>query len=151
MAQQPQMRCHGCKLHEFWLRAVWVLLKFWKGPATKWTWLGRDGPPGACFTAKHHSLVTYEGHGMAQQQHMRCHGCKLHEFWLRAVWVLGNFWQGPAKKWTWLCRDGPPGACFTSKHHSLVTYGGHGMVQQQQMRFHGCKLCGFWLRAGWVL
>ena len=118
MVQQQQMRCHGCKPHEFWLRFGWVLRKFWQRLAKKWTWLGRDGPPGACFTSKHHSLVTYGGHGMVQQQQMRCHGCKPHEFWLRAVWVVQKFWQGPAKQWTyWLGRDGPPGACFTTKHH----------------------------------
>jgi hypothetical protein len=50
------------------------------------------------------------------------------------------FLQDQAKEVTWLGTDGPPGACFTTKHHSLVTYGGRGMVQQQQKRYHGYKL-----------
>ena len=99
MVQQQQMRCHGCKLREFLPRAGWVLRKFWQGPAKKWTGIGRDdGPPGACFTKKHHPLVTYGGHGMVQKQQMRCHGCKPHEFWPRAGWMLRNFWQNPATK-----------------------------------------------------
>jgi hypothetical protein len=39
----------------------------------------------------------------------------------------------PKMYMTWLGPDGPTGACFATKHFSfsLVTYGVHGMVQQQ--------------------
>jgi hypothetical protein len=35
-------------------------------------WGDTDGPPGAGCTLKHHSLDPYGGHGMAQQQPIRC-------------------------------------------------------------------------------
>ena len=142
----------AANLMKFGSELVGCCRQFGQGPAKKWTWHGRDGPPGACFTSKHHSLVTYGGHGMVQQQQMRCHGRKQHELWLDGSgWMIQNDWQSQAKKWTWLGRDGPPGACFTAKHHPLVSYGGHGMVQKQQMRCHGCKPHEFWPRAGWML
>jgi hypothetical protein len=52
------------------------------GPKTDLAW-HRWSAIGAGFTAQHHSLVTYQGHGMVQHQWMRCHGCKLLQFGLR--------------------------------------------------------------------
>jgi hypothetical protein len=75
-----------------------MFLIFWPDLAPKLTWLGTDAPPGAAFTAKHHSLVTYQGHGMVQQQQMRCNGCKLLEFGLRWVGHFQTFEIWP-KNW----------------------------------------------------
>jgi hypothetical protein len=64
------------------------------GPKTDLAWIGTDGPPGAGFMAKHHPLVSFQGHGMVQQQEMRCNGCKLLQlqFGLRfAILTLSNF------------------------------------------------------------
>jgi hypothetical protein len=65
-----------------WLDAFKLLTG--SGPKADMAWLGTDAPPSeAGLTAKHHSLVTYQGHGMVQQQEMRCNGCKLLHFGLR--------------------------------------------------------------------
>jgi hypothetical protein len=45
-------------------------------------WCDTDGPPGAGFTLNHHSLDSYGGHGMVQQQLIRCLGWLWHKFWL---------------------------------------------------------------------
>jgi hypothetical protein len=45
-------------------------------------WHDTDGPPGAGFAFKHHSLDPYGGNGMVQQQLIRCHGWKCHQFWV---------------------------------------------------------------------
>jgi hypothetical protein len=37
-------------------------------------WYDTDGPPGAGCTLNHHSLDPYGGHGMVQQQLIRCLG-----------------------------------------------------------------------------
>jgi hypothetical protein len=37
--------------------------------------------PRAGCTLKHHSLDPNDGHGMVQQQMVRCHGWKGHQFW----------------------------------------------------------------------
>jgi hypothetical protein len=119
------------------------------GPKTDLAWLGTDGPPGTGFTAKHHSLVTYQGHGMVQQQEMRCDGCKLLpllQFGLRLAWRFQIFeWIWPTTDLALIGTDGPPEAGFTAQHHSLVTCQGHGMVHQWQMKCNGCKLLQFGL------
>jgi hypothetical protein len=136
-----------------WAQVGWMLWNYRQDPTKKVTWLGRDDvPPGACFTAKQNSLVSYGGHGMVQQLLLRCHGCKQQEFWPRVSWMPWNFWQDWVKRVTWLSRDDvPPGACFTAKYHSLVSYGGHGMVQQLLLRCHGCKQHEFWPRVSWMV
>jgi hypothetical protein len=58
--------------------------------------------------------------------------------WLEMPSIFVQSWQHTAKllttsvqKVAWIDTDGLPGACSTSKHHSLDPYGGHEMVQQQ--------------------
>jgi hypothetical protein len=93
---------------------------------------------GACFTTTHHSWVTYWGYGMVQQQQMRCHDCKPCELWSRFGWMLQTFERTQQKQWLCLAEKGPHRSLFHNKttHHALVTYRGHGIVQQQQMRWH---------------
>jgi hypothetical protein len=80
--------------------------------------------------------------------------------WLELPSFLAQSWQSTAKLLTtsvqntaWIDTDGPPGACSTSKHHSLDPYGGHEMVQQKPKtdKVSWLELPPILLRSGFIL
>jgi hypothetical protein len=75
---------------------------------------------------------------MVQQQLIIFHGWKCHQLWL-GFWAISQTFPNTALQKLLACGDpdGPLGADCTSKHHSLDLYGGHEMVKQQLMSFHG--------------
>ncbi len=90
-------------------------------------WGDTAGPPGAGCTLKHHSLELnpFGGHGMIQQQMIRCLGWKGLQFLLGLAPCLCQTFPDTAGR--------PLGAGCTLKHHSLDLYRGHVMVQQQMI------------------
>jgi hypothetical protein len=53
--------------------------------------------------------------------------------------LLWTFDRTQRKEWLGLAEMGHQElVSVTTTHHSLITYGGHGMVQQQKMRWHSC-------------
>ena len=60
--------------------------------------LAEMGHHGACFTANHHSLVTYEGHGMAQQQQMSVMAANCMNFGSELFGCYENFSSDQPKK-----------------------------------------------------
>jgi hypothetical protein len=71
---------------------------------------------------------------MVQQQHLTLWNLsKQHQFCPKFDGRVLNFLPTAAQKVVGTDRDGDSGAGLTLHHHSLDSYGGHGIVQQQHL------------------